>query len=61
MKLAAGDASKSACGPGWKPKMRLNDPGKLMPDADLLAAGFQVPGKGSAIRKKGITKWLRSD
>jgi hypothetical protein len=54
-----GDASKSACGLGWKPKMSLNDLGKRMPDADLLADEFQVPVEGDAICKKSFRKMVK--
>jgi len=57
-----GNASKADRILGWKPQVKFGDLVKIMVDADLRAAGLEVPGEGDAIiAKKFPTKWWKGD
>lgn len=57
-----GNADKAANVLGWKPQVKFIDLVKIMVDADLRAAGLEVPGEGDAIiAKKFPEKWWKGD
>jgi len=57
-----GNASKADRILGWKPQVKFGDLVKIMVDADLRAAGLDVPGEGDAIiARKFPTKWWKGD
>jgi GDPmannose 4,6-dehydratase len=57
-----GNAGKADKILGWKPQVKFGDLVKIMIDADLRAAGLEVPGDGDAIiAKKFPRKWWKVD
>lgn len=57
-----GNAGKADKTLGWKPQVKFGDLVKIMVDADLRAAGLEVPGEGDAIiAKKFPKKWWKGD
>ena len=57
-----GNADKAGKVLGWKPRVKFTDLVKIMIDADLRAAGLEVPGEGDAvIAKKFPKKWWNGD
>ncbi len=57
-----GDAKKAERTLGWKPKIRFNDLVKIMIDADLRAAGLEIPGEGDRIIDRNFPeKWWKGD
>jgi len=57
-----GDAGKADKILGWKPQVKFGDLVKIMVDADLRAAGLEVPGEGDAIiAKRFPKKWWKGD
>ncbi|ADN36166.1 GDP-mannose 4,6-dehydratase [Methanolacinia petrolearia DSM 11571] len=56
------DPTKAEKDLGWKAKVTFKDLVKIMLDADLRAAGVEVPGEGDEIiQKKFETKWWKGD
>lgn len=57
-----GDPTKAEKDLGWKAKVTFKDLVKIMLDADLRAAGVEVPGEGDEIiQEKFETKWWKGD
>lgn len=57
-----GNADKADKVLGWKPQIKFKELVKIMIDADLRAAGIEVPGEGDAIiAKKFPKKWWKGD
>ncbi|MEI8330137.1 MAG: GDP-mannose 4,6-dehydratase [Methanomicrobiales archaeon] len=60
--MLIGNADKADKDLGWKPQIKFKELVKIMIDADLRAAGIEVPGEGDAIiGKKFPKKWWKGD
>ncbi len=57
-----GNAEKAHKILGWKPQVKFKDLVKIMIDADLRAAGLDVPGEGDTIIARNFPKkWWKGD